>query len=57
VETNMTGDHAVAVTAQERSYPQVDCVGLYLWIWERLIQTEAGTHVEARQVRRDPSPR
>jgi hypothetical protein len=53
VETSMAGDSAVGKFDQERSYPQFDCVGSYVWIWERLIQTEGRTEVVARQVRRD----
>jgi hypothetical protein len=38
---------------QRRSYPQFDCIGSYLWIWERLVQTESRSEVIARQVHRD----
>jgi hypothetical protein len=40
---------------QERSYQQFDCIGGYLWIWERLIRAEGRTDVVARQVHRAPS--
>ena len=43
-------------TYVERGYPQFDCLGSYLWIWERLIQTTGGTEVVARQIRRNPPP-
>ena len=52
----MAGDSAVREIDQERSYPQFDCIGSYVWIWERLIQTEGRTQVVARRVRRDRSP-
>jgi hypothetical protein len=35
-----------------RGYPQVDCVGAYVWIWERLAHTADGTRVIARTVER-----
>jgi hypothetical protein len=38
-----------------RGYPQVDCVGAYVWIWERLAHTAAGTRVVARNVERGPA--
>jgi hypothetical protein len=54
VDTDTAGTaRASAQVYQERSYPQFDCIGGYLWIWERLIQTESGTDVVARQVHRD----
>jgi hypothetical protein len=59
MDTNLAGtapNGTATEICQERSYPQVDCMGVYLWIWERLIQTEDGTNVIARQVRRDPPP-
>jgi hypothetical protein len=31
---------AVAQNHRERSYPSFDCVGSYLWIWERLIEAD-----------------
>jgi hypothetical protein len=59
VDTNSAGtarDSAATPVYQERSYPQFDCVGSYLWIWERLVQGENATEVVARQVHRDRSP-
>jgi hypothetical protein len=59
VDTNTAGTaHHGAATEiyQERSHPQLDCAGSYLWLWERLIQTEGGTEVIARQVHRDRPP-
>jgi hypothetical protein len=41
---------------QERCYPQFDCVGSYLWIWERLVQRGNAMEVVARQVHRYPLP-
>ncbi len=49
-------DGALTEIYQERSYPQFDCVGSYLWIWERLVQRENTTDVVARQVHRERSP-
>lgn len=48
---------AVTGTRHERNYPQFDCVGTYLWIWERLIQAEGRTEIVARHVHRDCPPR
>ncbi len=59
MDTNTAGtahDSAVTEIYQERSYPQFDCVGSYLWIWERLIQAADRTDVIARRVHRDPPP-
>jgi hypothetical protein len=54
----MTPDNAATQTHQERSYPLVDCVGSYLWIWERLVWAEGSAEVVAREVHRDrPPPR
>jgi hypothetical protein len=39
----------------ERGYPRFDCLGCYLWIWERLIQTAGGIEVDARHIRRNPT--
>ena len=57
METSMAGDSAVREIDQQRSYPQFDCVGSYVWIWEQQLQTESRTQVVARQVHRDRSPR
>jgi hypothetical protein len=57
VETSTAGDSAVKQLHQEHGYPQFDCVGGCVWIWERLIQTEDSTEVVARQIRRDGTPR
>jgi hypothetical protein len=43
-------------TYVEYGYPQFDCLGCYLWIWERLIPTAGGTKVDARRIRRNPPP-
>jgi hypothetical protein len=63
VDTNMadTASGARESTAtemyQERIYPQLDCVGSYLWIWERLIRTDGGTEeIVARKAHRDCPP-
>jgi hypothetical protein len=59
VDTNMAGNaHGADRTEirHERGYPAFDCAGRYLWIRERLIQTERGTQAVARQVRRGPTP-
>jgi hypothetical protein len=59
VETHTAGTaHRSAVTEihQERSYPQFDCIGSYLWIWERLTRAEGETEVIAREVHRDRPP-
>jgi hypothetical protein len=59
VDTNMAGatrDSAAPEIYQERSYPQFDCVGSYLWIRERLVQAEGRTEVIARQVHRHRPP-
>jgi hypothetical protein len=57
VKTSTGGDSAATEIRQERGYPQFDCVGSYVWIWERLIQAEGSTDVVAREVRRNRSPR
>jgi hypothetical protein len=57
VDTDMAStahDSATTETYQERGYPRFDCVGSYVWIWERLIQAEGRTDVIARHVHRDP---
>jgi hypothetical protein len=59
VDTSMAGrarGTAVTEICQERSYPQFDCVGGYLWIWERLVQAEDRTDVIARRFHRDRPP-
>jgi len=59
VDTHTAGtahDSTVTEIYQERSYPQFDCTGSYLWIWERLIQAEGRTDVIAREVHRDRPP-
>lgn len=38
---------------EERIYPQVDCVGVYLWIWELTAHTKEGTRVVARRLHRE----
>jgi hypothetical protein len=56
VETNTadtTHDSAAAEKHHQRGYPQFDCVGAYLWIWERLSQADGATTVVARHVYRD----
>ena len=45
---------AAAEAHVERGYPQFDCVGCYVWIWERLIQTAGGTEFGGRHIRRNP---
>jgi hypothetical protein len=57
VKTSTAGDSAATEIYQERGYPQFDCVGSYVWIWERLIRTEDRTEVVTRQVRHDGTPR
>jgi hypothetical protein len=47
-------DSLAPPTYQERTYPQIDCIGVYIWIWERLRTTETGTEVIARRVDRNP---
>jgi hypothetical protein len=49
-------ESATAPTYRKRGYPQFDCVGSYLWIWERLVQTEGGVEVVARKIDRDRPP-
>jgi hypothetical protein len=59
VDTDPAGAaHSGAVTDvyQERSHPQVDCIGAYVRIWERMIQAEGTTTVVARRVHRDRPP-
>lgn len=59
MDTNVEGsarDSAVTQIYQDRRYPQFDCVGSYVWIWERLVQAEGRTEVIARRVRRDRPP-
>jgi hypothetical protein len=59
VDTNRAGtarDSAGTGVYQERSYPQFDCVGVYVWIWERLVQGGNAAEVVARHVHRDRSP-
>jgi len=57
VETSTAGDSAVKQLHQERGYPQFDCTGSCVWIWQRLLQTQDNTQVIARQIRRDTTPR
>jgi hypothetical protein len=45
-----------SICYQQRAYPQFDCIGSYLWIWERLIQAEGRPDVVARRVHRERSP-
>ena len=57
LETADTGrGDAPAETYVERGHPQFDCLGCYMWIWERLIQTAGRTEVDARHIRRTPQP-
>ena len=57
METSTAGDSAVKQLHQERGYPQFDCTGSCVWIWQRLLQTQDNTQVIARQIRRDTTPR
>jgi hypothetical protein len=57
LETADTGHgDAPPETYVECGYPQFDCLGCYMLIWERLIQTTGGTEVDARHIRRNPPP-
>lgn len=49
-------DSGITQIYQERNYPQFDCVGSYLWIWERLIPAGGGAEVVARQVHHHRPP-
>jgi hypothetical protein len=56
VHTNTAGaaHHGVRTEVyQEHTYPQVDCVGSYVRIWERLIEADGRTEAIARSVHRD----
>lgn len=43
-------------TYQERRYPRLDCVGTYVWIWERLMRAEGHSEVVARRVEHAAAP-
>jgi hypothetical protein len=60
VDTTEPGNsqhNPAAVIYRERGYAQFDCVGTYLWIWERLALTEGRTDVVARHIDRNRQTR
>jgi hypothetical protein len=59
VETNTTDAAPDTATTryQERIYPPLNCVGVHLWIRERLRAGEGGTTVVAHRVHHDGPPR
>jgi hypothetical protein len=55
VNTDAAGAARESMATQmyrERVYPQLDCVGSYLWIWERLVQTAGRVETVARKIDR-----
>jgi hypothetical protein len=56
LETADTGrGDAATATYVERGYPAFDCLGCYLWIWERLSQTTGSAEIDARRILHNPS--
>jgi hypothetical protein len=53
---DIADDTVQSGTEYERRYPQLDCAGVYLWIWERVMLADGRLEVVARRIDRLPPP-